>query len=79
MLTDPETTFLNSKEFAAAVDGAREGMATHGYEADDDTLKSVALSVLLKWTIAGGVSEHAMLELAAMIASVNERIQIPQH
>ncbi len=72
---DPEQTFLNSEEYLAAREGAHVGFRLKGLTADDDTAGTVALSVLSCWIHAGGLEGAALLEMAAMFASVAQKVQ----
>lgn len=77
MAADPEKIFLASPQWKAAVEGAREGMALKGYTADDDTLGTVAMSVLIRFIGAGGYEEAAVVETMAMVLSVACKINPP--
>jgi hypothetical protein len=74
MAIDPEKTFLASDAFRGAVEGAREGLAVKGYTADEDTIMSVAVSVLVRFMGAGGFTEEAVTQMAAMVTSVTTRM-----
>lgn len=75
MASDPEKDFLASEAFKAAVGGVAEALAHRGYTADDDTMQSVAISVLVRFTGAGGLTEEGIAQLTAMILSVYHKIQ----
>ena len=75
MKTDPEKTFLASPQWKAAVEGARQVMALKGFAADEDTLGTVAMSVLIRFIGAGGYEEAAVLETMAMVLSVTAKMQ----
>lgn len=77
MMTDPEKIFLASPQWKAAVEGVREGMALKGYTADDDTMGSIALSVLIRFIGAGGFTDEGVLETMAMVLSVTARAEPP--
>ncbi|MCJ2067645.1 hypothetical protein MKK75_02305 [Methylobacterium sp. J-030] len=75
MMDDPEKIFLASPQWKGAVAGAREGMALKGYTVDDDTLGTVAMSVLIRFIGAGGYEEAAVLETMAMVLSVTAKMR----
>ena len=72
---DPEQTFLTSKEYLAAREGAHAGFRLKGLKADDDTAGTIAITVLMGWLEAGGCEPAAMLEMAAMLTSVRLRLE----
>lgn len=72
---DPEKTFLTSKEYLAAREGAHAGFRLKGLTTDDDTAGTVAMAVLSCWIDAGGLEEAALLEMAAMLASVAQKLR----
>ena len=73
MMDDPEKIFLASPQWKAAVAGAREGMALKGYTVDDDTLGTVAMSVLIRFIGAGGYEIEGVEQTMAMVLSVIAR------
>lgn len=75
MQPDPEKIFLGSPQFAAASDGVREALAIHGFTADNDTVQSVALTVLIRFVGAGGLEEDAVRSLSAMMISAIHKVQ----
>jgi hypothetical protein len=75
MNTDVEQAFLDSVQFKGAVDGAREGMALWGYTASDDTIQTIALSVLIRFIGAGGYEIEAVEQTMAMVLSVTAKMQ----
>lgn len=77
MTTDPEQVFLASPQWQAALEGAREGLALKGVAADDDTIGTVAMSVLVRFIGAGGYEEAAVLETMAMVLSVTVKLKPP--
>ena len=75
MAIDPEKAFLASPAFKAAVGGVAEALSHRGYTADDDTMQSVAVSVLVRFVGADGLTEQGVKSLTAMILSVYNRLQ----
>ncbi|MCJ2025106.1 hypothetical protein [Methylobacterium sp. J-067] len=75
MAIDPEKIFLASPAFEAAVGGVAEALSHRGYTADDDTIQSVAVSVLVRFVGADGLTEEGVERLTAMILSVYNRLQ----
>lgn len=75
MNTKAEQIFLDSPQFKGAKDGAREGLALKGYTADDDTIGTIAMSVLIRFIEAGGYEIQAVEETMAMVLSVTARLQ----
>lgn len=75
MNTKAEQTFLDSPQFKGAKDGAREGLVLKGYTADDDTIGTIAMSVLIRFIEAGGYEIQAVEETMAMVLSVTARLQ----
>jgi hypothetical protein len=75
MNTPIEQAFLDSPQFKGAIDGAREGMALWGYTADDNTIQTIALSVLIRFIGAGGYEIKAVEQTMAMVLSVTTRMQ----
>ena len=76
MNTQAEQNFLDSPQFKGAKDGAREGLALKGYTADDDTIGTVAMSVLIRFIEAGGYEIEAVEQTMAMVLSVTARLQV---
>lgn len=75
MAIDSEKAFLASPEFKAATSGVAEALAHRGYTADDDTMQSVAIAVLVRFVGADGLSEQGIAKLTAMIMSVYKKHQ----
>lgn len=75
MKADAEKIFLASPQWKAAVGGAREGLSLKGYTADDDTLGTVAMSVLVRFIGAGGYEPAAVEQTMAMVLSVIEKMK----
>lgn len=70
MNVDPKQAFLDSAQWKGAVEGCREGMALKGFTADEDTIGSIALSVLIRFIGAGGYDPEGVEKVMAMVLCV---------